>query len=356
MTDGIRPAKHKLRNTATMSTSFHSLSLQGVNAISWVCTGVALALTGGRYFIRWKLLGGFRADDMAHLVAVTFMLAQVMLYSASIPILSDLIAYEADPKSAPMPNLNFILAGSTADGIILVSGLWSVKFSYMLLYRQVFDSGISKTFSYAWWSVMAFNVLTYLACLGGRLAYCGGDPRNLLNWSVCQDPANIPLLRDVYIWMYVSVVTSDIATMALPLYGIRDLQMRIGQKITIAVVLCLSFVTIAFETLRLAESFAGGDALNTFWQNLELEVAVIVSALPVFYSLLNRNRGAVSKYTASKRARLAATAASSNSPLTPPAWTQSSPSFTSSFVGTVEGRDSFDKYLGRDLSSRESFV
>ena len=70
--------------------------------------------------------------------------------------------------------------------------------------------------------------------------------------------------------------------MILPLPTLLSLQMRVSQKIGVAAIFLLVWVTIAFDILRLVESLKSGATLTSLYTSLETEVAVIVCSLPSF--------------------------------------------------------------------------
>ena len=70
--------------------------------------------------------------------------------------------------------------------------------------------------------------------------------------------------------------------MILPLPTLLSLQMRVSQKIAVATIFLLVWVTIAFDILRLVESLKSGATLTSLYTSLETEVAVIVCSLPTF--------------------------------------------------------------------------
>lgn len=74
--------------------------------------------------------------------------------------------------------------------------------------------------------------------------------------------------------------------MILPLAMLRGLQMRRSQKYAIGLLFSLSFIAIFFDTLRLVKSILGGNELNVLWYQLEETFAVIISAIPSYYSLM----------------------------------------------------------------------
>ena len=80
--------------------------------------------------------------------------------------------------------------------------------------------------------------------------------------------------------------------MALPLPLLWRLQMPIRQKLAVAGVFSLAWVTIAMEILRLVETEHALPEVTWLYTSLETEVAVIVAALPAFSFLVSDSEGA----------------------------------------------------------------
>ena len=76
--------------------------------------------------------------------------------------------------------------------------------------------------------------------------------------------------------------------MALPLPAIWKLQMDTSQKLGVASVFLLAWLTIAFDVIRVVETFQLGSALVALYTTLEVDVAVIISALPAYKVLLKK--------------------------------------------------------------------
>ena len=79
--------------------------------------------------------------------------------------------------------------------------------------------------------------------------------------------------------------------MAFPLYVLKGLQMRISQKLGLASVFCLAILIVVFDILRTissAESARGGavGASTALWDILEITIAVMVSCLPTYRTIL----------------------------------------------------------------------
>ena len=85
--------------------------------------------------------------------------------------------------------------------------------------------------------------------------------------------------------------------MVLPIPTLWNLNMHRSRKIAVGAIFFLAWVTIAFDILRLAKSEThSGTLLETLYTSLQVEVAVIVSALPSYRVIWS---------TDSKRARKA---------------------------------------------------
>ena len=64
--------------------------------------------------------------------------------------------------------------------------------------------------------------------------------------------------------------------------------MDTSQKLGVASVFLLAWLTIAFDVIRVVETFQLGSALVAVYTTLEVDVAVIISALPPFKALLKK--------------------------------------------------------------------
>ena len=130
--------------------------------------------------------------------------------------------------------------------------------------------------------------------------------------EICNDPSMIRRQRGFVIYSCILNVVSDllskssnihpsmvlsqlkiystdtILVMALPLVMLKGLQMRFQAKLGLAGVFCCAFIIIAFDILRTAETLTNdfSPGSTALWTNLESAIAVIVSCLPSFATLL----------------------------------------------------------------------
>ncbi|MCJ1396430.1 hypothetical protein MMC18_009320 [Xylographa bjoerkii] len=75
--------------------------------------------------------------------------------------------------------------------------------------------------------------------------------------------------------------------MALPLWMLKGLKMRLSQKLGLIFVFSFALLIVALDILRTVEAIWGNQILYTI---LEINFAVIISCLPTFRSLLNMNQ------------------------------------------------------------------
>lgn len=87
--------------------------------------------------------------------------------------------------------------------------------------------------------------------------------------------------------------------MGLPLFMLKGLQMRPGIKLAFSGVFSLAIITIIFDIVRVIESFVEEGVAGTvpLFTNLESAVAVVVSCLPSYVSLMRaRTRSSADKH------------------------------------------------------------
>jgi len=112
-------------------------------ALSWLFTGLAFALTIGRFYGRARIIYW---DDAAHLLGLTLLLAQVSIVSSSASIMHQLGAYNAGAITRKQVSLSFSL--DLAGILVSWCCLFSIKAAFLLLYRHIFQ--VSKAFTRAW--------------------------------------------------------------------------------------------------------------------------------------------------------------------------------------------------------------
>lgn len=149
----------------------HQLMKRFPKALAWTVTGVAAALTVGRYIIRMKRLTGLHCDDGLHGLALMALIAYTAIFTASLPMVYALQSWVEGRGPAPSAStlkryLRFALAASVVFWICI----YSVKFAFLAFYRHLF--GVSRGFMKAWWAVFAWTVLTFSVCAVSNAFLC----------------------------------------------------------------------------------------------------------------------------------------------------------------------------------------
>ncbi|MCJ1383785.1 hypothetical protein MMC17_006899 [Xylographa soralifera] len=268
-------------------------SLNSVNSIpvNWALTGVAGLFTIARYAIRgfitrWSFTKWSLLDDIFHLLALIVLVA----HGATNGIANDAkaqlqVLLKADPKTSEAVLLAFyhhLYQLNTVNNCFLYSVFWLVKFSFLMFYRHLFD--ISTTFRKVWWWVLGFTVLTFWVPIGGVLATCA-QATTIPEYAECNsaDYARTQKLE----YTCAIIVVSDLAIMALPLWMLKGLKMKLSQKLGLIFVFSFALLIVALDILRTVEAIWGNQILYTI---LEINFAVIISCLPTFRSVLNMNQ------------------------------------------------------------------
>ena len=163
--------------------------------------------------------------------------------------------------------------------------IYLVKLSFLMLYKQIF--GISRLFMKAWWPVLAYTLLTFCICFVAVFWSCL-FPTLLFNIEAClSEQATEQSNKVIIIWCALNT-TSDIAIMALPLWMLKKLQMRLFHKIGLASIFLLAWIDVVFDILRTYHTIGGTTSLSVLWDILEPTIAVVIATMPTYRALFSR--------------------------------------------------------------------
>ena len=195
--------------------------------VSWSFTGVALALTVGRYWVRSTIIRRVGWDDAAHLLGVILLVSQVAIVTTATSMMYKL---GSDNTGGSAKEVNFFLHLDLAATLISWSCLWAIKVSFLLLYRRIFQ--VSIWFTRAWWAVAAFVGLTFWVMIAGSITQCGyvghiesaGEfsscskmyQHSLMHKEYCDAASMIQRQKIFVIYSCVLNILTDIASKCLP--------------------------------------------------------------------------------------------------------------------------------------------
>ncbi|KAL8835445.1 MAG: hypothetical protein Q9170_003322 [Blastenia crenularia] len=228
-------------------------------ALLWTFTAIAIVLSIGRFIIRYATAGKFYLDDASHLLSVVLLAGLAAAYTTGFPY-SARIARIGLKKEKPPPLTDpfyhkYLQLRLTVTLLVFMV-LWSVKATFLIFYRLLFD--VSKTFVRLWWAAVALTFATFWVCIGSTFTLCGS-------------------VDDLYDFI-----------ITLPLYMIYGLQLRNSQKAVLGGLLSLGFVVAIFDIIRTYESLRSGTFSGVaLWSSLEVTIAVIVASLPLYRVLLS---------------------------------------------------------------------
>lgn len=148
-----------------------AISFEVLAAISWVFTGLAVLLTGGRYWIRYKIIKRISWEDAAHLMGLLLLIAQVSIISWAASSIYGNVNLEVGDDVHFKADHSLFVRLNVAGVLLTWCCLYAIKISFLLLYHHIFQ--ISKTFIRAWWIVLAIVILTFWVLIAGSLTQCG---------------------------------------------------------------------------------------------------------------------------------------------------------------------------------------
>ncbi|KAL8797266.1 MAG: hypothetical protein Q9195_000419, partial [Heterodermia aff. obscurata] len=250
--------------------------------LNWALTGVASALSAGRYAIRGYNSRRLYWDDLVHLLALLVLIAHGVTNELSLHSKATIAsAKTAVPKPSNARLLDLYQHNqklSRVNNCFLYLVFWTVKLSFLLLYRILFNT--SAPFRKAWWVVLGLTLLTFWVPIAGVLSTCV-DKHTVAEYKACNSngPARIAKLE----YSCALNVITDLAIMALPWWMIKDLKIDRFQKIGLALLFSVAIVCVVMDIVRTIEAVAEHQALYTI---IEINLVVIISCLPTYRALL----------------------------------------------------------------------
>lgn len=267
----------------------------------WTLEALCIVLTVGRYYIRYKVRHRFYPDDYLHLAALIWLTISNAFVEAMFPPAR--ILFDGPPGvKPPTSEVDKFRKLQTVMSITFYISQFCVKFSFLLFYRELF--WVSQRFMRAWWVVATFVFLAFWAIMAGSLTQCGPvshivDACKFLSIltgiTVSRNSASCAAHKqyqhDARIYMSVMNVTTDFAIIIFPMFMLPKLNVRLSQKIGLALLFSMGYVTIALEIARVTWAIKGGlIANNAFYGVLSACFAVIVSCVPTYRSLFGIER------------------------------------------------------------------
>ncbi|KAL9008662.1 MAG: hypothetical protein Q9173_006234 [Seirophora scorigena] len=253
---------------------YNSFSVDELNALLWTLTAVGILLSTGRFAIRYASAGRFHLDDASHLLSVLLLIGLAAAYTHGFPYSARIASIGRKEEEAPPltdPFYHHYLQLRLVVTLLVFMVLWSVKATFLIFYRLLFD--VSQTFFRLWCVAVALTFATFWV-----IDVCLGE---------CSSAKALHDIRTTYKYWCALNVGTDLIVMALPLYMISSLQLRPTQKAILGGVFSLGLVVPIVDILRTVESLESGTFSGVaLWSSLEVTVAVIVASLPLYRVLL----------------------------------------------------------------------
>lgn len=276
------------------------MSLEAFYGISWGFFALCVLIFVGRLWIRWISLRKFVVEDLIMFVVLCLVLATAVVsqlhfrYIYTPDKISDGLADPATLRSDVRKGLR----GLFEVQIMVVLGLWGVKFNFLLFFYRIFCS-VSHIYRRVWWAVFAVTVL----CLGAMFG------TGLYKWHRCivsdaATPTECTKPSEIHLaWLHVQVTSAidtfnDLLIMIFPVAILWRVQISLKKKLYLSLMFMVSLFTIVMAIIRGTVSYGQvvGDMESRnlswiwFWLQMGLVVSFLVACLVSFRALFTRAR------------------------------------------------------------------
>ncbi|GLA23951.1 hypothetical protein AnigIFM63326_010407 [Aspergillus niger] len=227
--------------------------------------------------IFWKLRS-LQAEDGCILLSWACFLAMSIAYIIVTPVVYKIDAYtdgKIGPWATMLSDALFMIKVFFANTMLLWASLWSVKLSFLFLYRRLLQD------LPAVWTFIGAVISNFTSCQSMHAWFTVGE------CSTHRDA--VAEIASLYYSFAVDAI-SDIMIMVLPLRLVVSLRLPLGQKISVGAVFALGTICVIMAVVRVIQigTRANNDSTPSsswlaFW-------AVIVGCLPAFAIIYRRTK------------------------------------------------------------------
>ncbi|KAL8956364.1 MAG: hypothetical protein Q9193_006107 [Seirophora villosa] len=174
--------------------------------------------------------------------------------------------------------------------ILFYSALWSIKVSFLLLFRRLGKNVQGQ--KRIWWPVFSITLATYFACIGTIQYACLVSSLEYLT-AHCATPAATSFQQMTLKLNCAWDVITDCLIMLVPFSMLRGVQMRWRRKVALAALFSLVVITMVVAVLRAAlvgsnEAASPDCSWLYMWSAIEASIAIVVACLASFRNLFSR--------------------------------------------------------------------
>lgn len=193
---------------------------------------------------------------------------------------------------------------STAEILAWIT-IFAVKFSFLFYFRPLVDRLPRLTL--LWRVALAFCIPVAITSMCSTWIVCPYVGSQILSHCVT-DPGFLRRERIVLYYSVISDIVTDALIISIPICLLRQTHLKIREKVSIGILLCLSMFMIVIAMVRgiAARVYGTHDQIwASFWVQLETSISVIMVSTMVFKTLFVVKTGSTPDKSSSRyRTRL----------------------------------------------------
>ncbi|KAB8295261.1 hypothetical protein EYC80_007172 [Monilinia laxa] len=236
----------------------------------------------GRLYVRIRTVRGIGADDW--IIVVTMVCA--IIYNA-MTITQSRWGLGLPLELRPPEDLNSYSLLNYVGRPFYMVGILGFKVSLCFSYLRILSMG-QPNYRLLVWIVMALCTLGHL--IGTLVLMFSCDPIQR-SWRPATTPGTCLPIAPLFYGLAVVTIIFDVVVFVLPIPFLSSLRMDIRKKIGIITAFALGLFTTGCSILRMKEinfiaNGSGNSSRLALWGNIELDVGIILTCLPVLAPLL----------------------------------------------------------------------
>lgn len=267
----------------------------GFLAVVWTCVAVSFFFVAFRAYVRLRVFGRFQDDDFFVLLGWLILLTCTILWhvrrTLDLVYISFLVGYGTEaPPPYYVEHLTNWLRILFSELLLNMLGLWSIKFSFLALFRKLSENVRSERI--LWWIVTALTVaalgisigVSYFPCIFATIEFES-------TW--CPTPKAGAAIYRSYRIQFGCDFASDLIIIMIPVKLLWKVRMSVREKLGLLGLFFLIAVTMVFSLVRVVVGLRGpreDDVWFFLCANIELAIGIIVACLASYRSLWKSNK------------------------------------------------------------------
>ncbi|KAF6232725.1 hypothetical protein HO173_008939 [Letharia columbiana] len=250
--------------------------------LAWGSVALTVLFFTFRIIVRLKVFGRLHADDGLVFFAWIVLLINTILWQFGQDALYENIAVSSGQLYPPPPGFAHAaeqyLRRSVAVIVFFYTGLWSVKFSFLVFFKRLGHNVRNQRI--VWWLVLAITLASYVTCLGTIEYSCLASSFMYIETHCAMTSGPVRYQRETLRSNMILDVVTDALIILVPINLLWKVQLSFRKKFALGGIFCITVIIMVFAIIRAIVVSSYSQELDETWLYMWSSIEQAVSNLP----------------------------------------------------------------------------